>query len=149
MSTTWTRRSFMSAAAAAGVGGLMLPYGVGMLRDDAEAQMQPLGVRFDAAPFPLGVASGDPTADSVILQTRLSDMSQETDRLRQANTDLRETIQALREAGEEKLGDPAKIDTAMAAELESLRAVQATSEAEARAILDALAPLLAEKKEDA
>ena len=73
MSTTWTRRSFMSAAAAAGVGGLMLPYGVGMLRDDAEAQMQPLGVRFDAAPFPLGVASGDPTADSVILQTRLSD----------------------------------------------------------------------------
>ncbi len=83
------------------------------------------------------------------LQTRLSDMSQETDRLRQANTDLRETIQALRAAGEEKLGDPAKIDTAMAAELESLRAVQATSEAEARAILDALAPLLAEKKEDA
>ena len=73
MSTTWTRRSFMSAAAAAGVGGLMLPYGVGMLRDEAEAQMQPLGVRFDAFPFPLGVASGDPTADSVILQTRLSD----------------------------------------------------------------------------
>lgn len=80
------------------------------------------------------------------LQTRLSDLSQESVRLREANTDLRETIQALREAGEDKLGDPAKIDTAMAAELESLRAVQATSEAEARAILDALAPLLAETK---
>lgn len=91
----------------------------------------------------------DARKTTTALQTRLSDLSQETERLRQANQDLRETIQALREAGEEKLGDPAKIDTAMASELESLRAVQATSESEARAILDALAPLLAEKKEDA
>ncbi len=71
--TRWTRRSFMQAATAAGAGGLLLPYGVGLTRDQAHAQMMPLGVAFDPAPFPLGVASGDPTADSVILQTRLSD----------------------------------------------------------------------------
>lgn len=73
MGNTWTRRSFMSAAAAAGVGGLMLPYGVGLTADEARAQALPLGVRFDPNLFPMGVASGDPTADSVILQTRLSD----------------------------------------------------------------------------
>ena len=83
------------------------------------------------------------------LETRLSDLSQEADRLRRANEDLRDTIKALREAGEAKLGDPARIDAAMAAELESLRAAQAVSEAEARAILEALAQLLAEKKETA
>lgn len=91
----------------------------------------------------------DAKRSNAALQARLSDLSQETDRLKQANEDLRDTIQALREAGEDKLGDPAKIDTAMASELESLRALQSASEAEARAILDALAPLLAEKKEDA
>jgi len=91
----------------------------------------------------------DAKKTNTALQTRLSDLSQEADRLRQANEDMRDTIKALREAGEEKLGDPAKIDTAMASELESLRALQATSEAEARAILDALAPLLTENKEDA
>jgi alkaline phosphatase D len=79
-SRTWTRRSFMQAAAAAGAGGLLLPYGVGLTRDQALAQTLPLGVTFDPDPFPLGVASGDPTADSVILQTRLSDSPFDLDR---------------------------------------------------------------------
>ncbi len=118
--------------------------GVGVLGDGAEAAKSSAQT-IDTLKKTIEDAKKTTTA----LQTRLSDLSQEADRLRQANEDLRDTIQALREAGEEKLGDPAKIDTAMASELESLRALQSTSEAEARAILDALAPLLAEKKEDA
>jgi chromosome segregation ATPase len=118
--------------------------GVGVLGDGAEAAKSSAQT-IDA----LKKNVEDARKTNTALQTRLSDLSQEADRLRQANEDLRDTIQALREAGEEKLGDPAKIDTAMASELESLRALQSTSEAEARAILDALAPLLAEKKEDA
>lgn len=83
------------------------------------------------------------------LEARMSELSQEADRLRKANEDLRDTIQALRQVGEAKLGDPARIDAAMAAELESLRAAQAVSEAEVRAILEALTQLLHEKKETA
>jgi alkaline phosphatase D len=67
-----SRRSFMRAAAAAGLGAAMLPYGAALTREQAAAQSLPLGVSFDPTPFPLGVASGDPTADGVILQTRLA-----------------------------------------------------------------------------
>ncbi|EAQ01483.1 hypothetical protein OB2597_01302 [Pseudooceanicola batsensis HTCC2597] len=78
------------------------------------------------------------------LETRLAELSAEVDRLRQTNENLLELSQALRAANEARLGDAELIDRTMAAELESLRAAQAVSEAEARAILDALAPLLAE-----
>lgn len=65
------RRRFLGAAVAAGGAAAFSPYGLRL--DQAEAQALPLGVAFDPAPFTIGVASGDPTADSVILWTRLVD----------------------------------------------------------------------------
>lgn len=56
---------------AAGAAAAWSPYGL-RLRD-AEAQALPLGVSFDPAPFTIGVASGDPAGDSVVLWTRVVD----------------------------------------------------------------------------
>ena len=67
------RRGFVKLATAAGLGGALLPHGVGLTRAQAQDQMGPLGIDLDPEPVPLGVASGDPTADGVVLQTRLSD----------------------------------------------------------------------------
>jgi len=66
------RRQFLSGALAAGAGAAVWPLGVRLGHDRAMAQALPLGVAFDAAPFTLGVASGDPTPESVILWTRLA-----------------------------------------------------------------------------
>lgn len=68
------RRQLLAAAAAAGAGAgaAVAPFGVRLGGAVASAQAAFVGVSFDAAPFTLGVASGDPTASSVMLWTRLA-----------------------------------------------------------------------------
>ncbi|MEX3315143.1 hypothetical protein [Sulfitobacter sp. PS-8MA] len=65
-------------------------------------------------------------------------------RVRQANEQLSEACEKLREANAEGLADPKLIDTAVIAELESLRATRAIEMAEIDAVLSALAPLVEE-----
>ncbi len=64
-----TRRQLLAGA---GAGAAALPFGSRLAGHRAEAQSLPLGVAFDPAPFTLGVASGDPLPESVILWTRLA-----------------------------------------------------------------------------
>ncbi len=66
------RRQLIAAAAAAGAGAAVAPFGLRLGGAVATAQTALVGVTFDAAPFTLGVASGDPTADGVVLWTRLA-----------------------------------------------------------------------------
>ncbi|MHA6344805.1 hypothetical protein [Roseivivax sp. CAU 1761] len=68
----------------------------------------------------------------------------ELQRMRQANETLEAATQELSRALAEGAGDKAMIDRAMLAELESIRAARAADEAEARAVLGALTPLLAD-----
>lgn len=72
----------------------------------------------------------------------------ELQRLRQANTALESTVEDLTRALAENVGEPDLINKAMQAELESLRATRAADDAEARAVLGALTPLLAEAAGD-
>lgn len=65
-------------------------------------------------------------------------------RVRQANEQLSQACEKLREANAEGLADPKLIDTAVIAELESLRATRAIEMAEIDAVLSALAPLVEE-----
>ncbi len=69
--TSLDRRRFLGAALL-GAGAATLPFGTRLLGAQANAQTVPAGVVFDPAPFTLGVASGDPTPESVILWTRLA-----------------------------------------------------------------------------
>ncbi len=75
-------------------------------------------------------------------KTALGEMNREMNRLRKNNAQLREVNQSLRGANETQLGDAHLINKAMLAELEGLRAAQSASETEARAIIDALAPMI-------
>ena len=75
-------------------------------------------------------------------KTALAEMNREMNRLRKNNAQLREVNQSLRSANESQLGDANLINKAMMTELEGLRAAQSASEAEARAIIDALAPMV-------
>ncbi|MEL7082079.1 MAG: hypothetical protein AAGK82_11780 [Pseudomonadota bacterium] len=76
----------------------------------------------------------------------------ELQRLRQANSELRASNTALREANAKGVGEPHLINKAMLAELEALRAARAAEIAEAESIIGALTPLLDEagavKEED-
>ncbi|MGI3167902.1 hypothetical protein ACRARG_02035 [Pseudooceanicola sp. C21-150M6] len=76
-------------------------------------------------------------------KTALAEMNREMNRLRKSNAQLREITQSLRTANESFLGDADTIDTALKMELEALRASHAAAEAEVRAVMDALAPLIA------
>jgi predicted nucleic acid-binding Zn-ribbon protein len=73
----------------------------------------------------------------------MAQMDMDVQRLRQANDQLRDSNAALRQANEEGVGEPHLINKAMLAELEGLRAVQATDAAEVSAVLAKLGPLLA------
>lgn len=68
----------------------------------------------------------------------------ELQRLRQANDALLKSCTEMREALAENLGEPHLINQAMLAELEALRAARAVEEAEARAVLGAIEPMLAQ-----
>ena len=76
------------------------------------------------------------------LETRMAELDAELARLRQSNEQLRAVCQSLRASNESGLSDPESINIALAAELEAFRATQSANEAEVRAILDALSPLV-------
>lgn len=65
------RRDLLRAAACAGALGTVWPLASGLSPAEAHAAALDLGASWDAAPFCLGVGSGDPLPDSVILWTRL------------------------------------------------------------------------------
>lgn len=65
-------------------------------------------------------------------------------RLRLSNDMLQRTNEEMRAALEANVGEPHLINKAMLAELEALRAARAAEEAEMRAVLGALEPMLAE-----
>ncbi|UWQ34617.1 colicin transporter [Leisingera sp. M527] len=67
----------------------------------------------------------------------------ELQQLRQANEELRASNTALRDANAQSLGDAGLINTAMEAEIEGLRAAQASDQAQVNAVLAKLEPLLA------
>ncbi len=73
---------------------------------------------------------------------RVTQLDMDVQRLRQANEQLSAACEQLRLANAEGLADPKLIDTAVIAELESLRATRAIEMAEIDAVLTALAPLV-------
>lgn len=75
---------------------------------------------------------------------RVTQLDMDVQRLRQANEQLSAACEQLRLANAEGLADPKLIDTAVIAELESLRATRAIEMAEIDAVLTALAPLVEE-----
>lgn len=66
------RRDLLRAAATAGALGAAWPLSGRLTVAQAEQAAQNLGARWDPAPFTLGVGSGDPLPDSVVLWTRLA-----------------------------------------------------------------------------
>ncbi|RZQ65377.1 alkaline phosphatase D family protein [Amycolatopsis suaedae] len=66
------RRDLLRGAAAAGALGVAWPLSSRLTVAQAEEAAHQLGVRWDDGPFTLGVASGDPVADGVVLWTRLA-----------------------------------------------------------------------------
>ncbi|AUH39889.1 alkaline phosphatase D family protein [Streptomyces sp. CMB-StM0423] len=69
---TVDRRTLLKSAAAAGALGAAWPLTAGLGPAQARAAAEKLGARYDTAPFTLGIASGDPQPDSVLLWTRLA-----------------------------------------------------------------------------
>ncbi|GGG60901.1 hypothetical protein GCM10011415_03630 [Salipiger pallidus] len=74
----------------------------------------------------------------------LAALDGEVQRMRLSNEMLMRTNQEMREALLGNVGEPHLVNKAMLAELEALRAARALEEAEARAVLGALEPLLAQ-----
>ncbi|MCA0847805.1 hypothetical protein [Salipiger thiooxidans] len=72
----------------------------------------------------------------------------EMQRLKTANDMLRKTCEEMRSALQDNVGEPHLVNKAMLAELEALRAARAAEEAEIRAVLGAMAPLLSEAAGD-
>ncbi|KIC37396.1 hypothetical protein [Leisingera sp. ANG-M7] len=70
-------------------------------------------------------------------------LDSELQQLRLANEELRASNAALRDANAQSLGDAGLINTAMEAEIEGLRAAQASDQAQVNAVLAKLEPLLA------
>ena len=73
---------------------------------------------------------------------RMGELDLDLQKLRKANTELRQSNHDLREANAAGVGDPHLINNAMLSELEALRAARAADETEASTIIDALLPLL-------
>lgn len=73
----------------------------------------------------------------------------ELQKLRRANELLRDSNAALRAANAEGVGEPHLINKAMLAELESIRAARAADSAEAKALMAALEPILADAQKEA
>lgn len=69
---TVSRRDLLKAALAGGAIGAASPLVSGLGPQAARAAAEKLGASWDPAPFTLGVGSGDPLPDSVLLWTRLA-----------------------------------------------------------------------------
>ena len=94
-----------------------------------------------------GDASGEVSANMEAAPEEAGEMlvrlDTELQQLRLANEQLRTSNAALREANAEGLGDASLINAAMAAEIDGLRAAQASDKAQVNAVLARLEPLLA------
>ena len=97
-------------------------------------------------PVPQPASSTLPVAPDQVEASaaQMSQIDLDLQRVRQANEQLSDACEKLREANAEGLADPKLIDTAVIAELESLRATRAIEMAEIDAVLSALAPLVEE-----
>lgn len=73
---------------------------------------------------------------------RLADLDSQLQKLRQANGQLAQACEALRDANAEGVGDPHLINKAMQAELEAIKSMRAAEMAEATEIIETLMPLL-------
>lgn len=116
---------------------------------EAQAANDSLKARLEEADAAAGQPAAEPSA--------APDMSAEIERqnetllrldielqqLRQANEELRASNAALREANAQALGDAGLINASMEAEIEGLRAAQASDQAQVNAVLAKLEPLLA------
>lgn len=96
------------------------------LRDKQEAAMPDLEARLAA------------------LTRQIDSQGVEVQRLKMTNVQLRETIQAMREAMEKGLAEPGLVNKSLAAELEALRAARSAEVAELDVLLDELKPIIAE-----
>jgi hypothetical protein len=80
---------------------------------------------------------------------QLDSQAQELQRMRKTVVQLRETLRALHEAATAGLADPSLVNRALLAEADALRATRQTELALMDEILEELAPLIPETREDA
>lgn len=88
-------------------------------------------------------AGAQPTAEAALDDETLVRLDAELQTLRQANEKLRASNTALREANAEGVSDAGLINASLSAEVEGLRAAQASDQAQVNAVLAKLEPLLA------
>jgi DNA repair exonuclease SbcCD ATPase subunit len=86
-------------------------------------------------------------AEMEAMRNALRTLDAELSRLRKANEQLQMSNAELRAANEQGLGEPHLINKSMMAELDSMRAARLVDLAEAKAIRDALQPLLESPEE--
>lgn len=104
------------------------------LEAEVAALKEQLAAAQEAAP-----AAASPGAD----QETLVRLDAELQKLRLSNDQLRASNAALREANAEGVGNPELINAALSAEVDALRAAQASDQAQVNAVLAKLEPLLA------
>ncbi|NSY36978.1 colicin transporter [Leisingera sp. ANG59] len=115
---------------------------------EARAAIDGLKAQLEAAQAADGAAAEQPavvpdmSAELERQNEALVRLDSELQQLRQANEELRASNAALREANAQSLGDAGLINTAMEAEIEGLRAAQASDQAQVNAVLAKLEPLL-------
>ena len=121
------------------------------------AEVETLKAQLQTAQDALGEAKAaavqpapEPASDNSEELERQNDMLVRLDtdlqQLRHANESLRSANTALREANAAGVGDAGLINTAMEAEIEGLRAAQASDQAQVNAVLAKLEPLLAQAR---
>ncbi|MCB4454051.1 colicin transporter [Leisingera sp. McT4-56] len=114
----------------------------------AEAQAANDTLKAQLAAADSGDGAGSPgmqdTAAELARQNdALVQLDAELQELRMANEELRASNTALREANAQSLGDAGLINASMEAEIQGLRAAQASDQAQVNAVLAKLEPLLA------
>lgn len=114
----------------------------------AEAQAANDTLKAQLAAADSGDGAGSPgmqdTAEELARQNdALVQLDAELQELRMANEELRASNTALREANAQSLGDAGLINASMEAEIQGLRAAQASDQAQVNAVLAKLEPLLA------
>ncbi|MFD1343949.1 hypothetical protein [Litorisediminicola beolgyonensis] len=128
---------------ARGVDGLGAPSGVEDADEDAPEDTGALAAA-EARIADLEAAEAGRNAALAEARASVAKLDEDLQRLRRSNEMLRATNDEMRRALEENVGEPHLINKAMLAELESIRAARAADEAEHRALVAALEPLVAE-----
>ena len=119
-----------------------------MANAQLEERVRVLRARLNDTPTP--PSAPDVAADAALREQleaqreSLAALDGEVQRMRLSNEMLMRTNQEMREALLGNVGEPHLVNKAMLAELEALRAARALEEAEARAVLGALEPVLAQ-----